>query len=260
MAISPVKLPDRIDGMTGIQYMKIFDQLISTLNFDTTVKEVCQGVFHTAVVTRNCGLAATLPRDALRQVSPVVREAGSLLAKTPRELTRMAYSESILEAAIGMAAINSLLEVDDGSCLELNAADLIVEKGNGKRVVIVGHFPFLPRVREKAKELWVIEMNPQEGDLEESNAEKLIPLADVVAITGTALTNHTIEHLLDLCRPEAFVVLLGDTAPLSPVLFEHGVDAVSGTKVIDDELVLKCVSQGANFRQIKGTKRLTLLK
>ena len=167
-----------------------------------------------------------------------------MLKKTPRELTQMAYSESILEASIGMAAINSLLEVDEESCLELNAADLIVEKGNGKRVVIVGHFPFLPRVREKAKELWVIEMNPQEGDLEESHAETLIPLADVVAITGTALTNHTIEHLLTLCRPAAFVILLGDTAPLSSVLFEYSVDAVSGTKVINPELALKCVARG----------------
>ena len=240
--------------------MKIIDHLISTLNLDTTVKDVRQGVFHTAVLTRNCGLAATLPRDALRQASPLVREAGSLLKKTPRELTQMAYSESILEASIGMAAINSLLEVDDESCLELNAADLIVEKGNGKRVVIVGHFPFLPRVREKAKELWVIEMNPQEGDLDESETDRLIPLADVVAITGTALTNHTIEHLLTLCRPAAFVILLGDTAPLSPVLFEYSVDAVSGTKVINTDLALKCVSEGANFRQIKGTKRLTLLR
>ncbi|MBU4387820.1 hypothetical protein KJ644_05160, partial [Candidatus Dependentiae bacterium] len=104
------------------------------------------------------------------------------------------------------------------------------------------------------------EKNPREGDLDESETDSLIPLADVVAITGTALTNHTIEHLLALCRPAAFVILLGDTAPLSPVLFEHSVDAISGTKVINTDLALRCVSEGANFRQIKGTKRLTLLR
>jgi len=240
--------------------MKILDHLISTLNFDFSVRDIRQGVFHTAVSTRSCGLAATLPLDALRQTPPLVKESGSLLDKTPRELTQMAYSESILEAAIGMAAINSLLEIDETSCLELNAADLIVEKGVGKRIAIVGHFPFLPRVREKAKELWVIEKNPREGDLDESETDRLIPLADVVAITGTALTNHTIEHLLTLCRPAAFVILLGDTASLSSVLFEHGVDAISGTKVINPELALQCVCQGANFRQIRGTKRLTMLK
>ena len=97
-------------------------------------------------------------------------------------------------------------------------------------------------------------------DFDETQADRCLPQADLVAITGTALTNHTIEHLLALCRPDAFVILLGDTAPLSRVLFEYGVDAVSGTKAVDCELVLKCVSQGANFRQIKGTRRLTLLK
>jgi uncharacterized protein (DUF4213/DUF364 family) len=73
----------------------------------------------------------------------------------------MAYSESLLEAAIGMATINSLLEVDEERCLALNGGDLIARKGKGKRVAIVGHFPFIAKLREIAKELWVIEKNPQ---------------------------------------------------------------------------------------------------
>ena len=47
-----------------------------------------------------------------------------------------------------MAAINSLLEIDESSCLELNGADLILEKGEGKRIAIVGHFPYLNRDQE----------------------------------------------------------------------------------------------------------------
>jgi uncharacterized protein (DUF4213/DUF364 family) len=240
--------------------IRVLDDLISILNFDAPVKDIRQGVFHTGVLTRSCGLAATLPRDALKQEGPLVREPGFLLDKTPRDLAQMAYSKSLLEAAIGMATINSLLEVDLHSCTELNAAEVILEKGEGKRVVIVGHFPFLPRVREKAKTLWVIEKNPREGDLHETEADRFIPQADVVALTGTSLTNHTLPHLLELCNPGAFVIMLGDTVPLSPVLFDYGVHALSGTKVIDADLALRCVSQGANFRQIKGTKRLTMVK
>jgi uncharacterized protein len=240
--------------------MKILNHLISTLDFNTSVKDIRQGVFHTAVLTRSCGLAATLPRDALRQNPPMVKDPGFLTEKTPEQLTQMAYSTSILEAAMGMAAVNSLLEVNSSSCLELNAAELILEKGEGKRVAVVGHFPFLHKVRERAATLWVIEKNPQAGDLEERQAENLLPRADVAAITGTAFTNHTIEHLLPLLDPKAFVILLGDTAPLSPILFDYGVHAVSGTRVIDPEVALKCVSQGANFRQIRGVRRLTLLK
>ena len=240
--------------------MKILDDLISILNFDAIVRDIRQGVFHTGVLTRNCGLAATLPRDALRQEPPMVKEPGFLLDNTPLELAQLAYSQRILEAAIGMATINSLLEIDENSCIELNAAELIVEKGKGKRTAIVGHFPFVPRIREYSKEVWVIEKNPRAGDFGEAEADNLIPRADVVAITGTALTNHTLEHLLDLCNPKAYVIVLGDTAPLSSILFDHGFNAISGTKVMNAELALRCVSQGANYRQIKGIKRLTMIR
>ena len=240
--------------------MKILDDLISILNPEAGVKDIRQGVFHTGVLTLSCGLAATLPRDALRQKPPMVKEPGFLLDKRPLELAQLAYSQSILEAAIGMATINSLIEIDGGSCIELNAAELIVEKGKGKRIAIVGHFPFIPKVRETAKQLWVIEKNPREGDFIEADAENLIPQADIVAITGTAFTNHTIEHLLELCNPKAYVIVLGDTTPLSPILFDYGVDAISGTKVVNPSLALRCVSQGANFRQIMGTRRLTMMR
>ena len=238
----------------------ILDDLMSTLNFETDVRDIRQGIFHTGVLTRNCGLAATLPRDALRQKPPMVKEPGFLLKKSPREIAEMAYSEMLLEAAIGVAAINSLLEIDENHCIELNAADLILRKGKEKKIAIVGHFPFLPKIRKIARELWVIEKNPKQGDFHEADAHKLIPRADVVAITGTAITNHTMGQLLSLCRSGAYVVILGDSAPLSPILFDYGVDAVSGTKVMNADVALRCVSQGANFRQIKGVRRLTMLK
>jgi uncharacterized protein (DUF4213/DUF364 family) len=240
--------------------MKVLEDLISALNKEAKVRDIRLGLFHTAVLTRNCGLAATLPWDALQQEQSSVREPGFFLEKSASELVRMSYSNNIPEAAIGMAAINSLLEVNDKECLELNASELIAEKGKGKKVAIVGHFPFVPRLREIVKELWVIEKNPHEGDFTEGEAENLIPQADVVGITGTAFTNHTIEQLLKFRRPEAYVVILGDTAPLSPVLFDYGIDALSGTKVVDPEIALRCVSQGAKYRQIKGIRQLTMLR
>jgi uncharacterized protein (DUF4213/DUF364 family) len=240
--------------------MKILKDLISTLNFNTAVKDIRQGIFHTGVLTRYCGLAATLARDALRHPPPMVKEPGFLLHKSAQELARLSYSSSILEAAIGMATINSLLEIDENICIELNAAELIMERGQNKRVAVVGHFPFIPKIKKAAKKLWVIEKNPKEGDFSEADAGNLIPKADVVAITGTALTHHTMEHLIELCNPRAYVIALGDTAPLSPILFDHRLNAISGTRVNDAALALRCVSQGANFRQIKGVKRLTLMK
>jgi len=238
--------------------MKLLDDLIAALNTEAKVRDIRLGFFHSAVLTRNCGLAATLPRDALRQEQSSLKEPGCLLEKSALELAGMSYSDNILEAAIGMAAINSLLEVNEEQCLELNAGELIAEKGKGKKVAIVGHFPFVPRLRQIAGELWVIEKNRRQDDLPEAEAENLVPQADVIGITGTAFTNHTIEQLLKLCRPEAYVVILGDTAPLSPVLFDYGIDAISGTRVIEPETALRCVSQGATYRQIEGIRQLTM--
>lgn len=238
--------------------MKIIDDLLSTLNYEAPLRDIRQGAFQTAVFSRYCGLASTLRDRGGHHGKPPVKEAGVLLDKTANELARMVYSTSILEAAIGMATINSLLEVDETRCQEINAGALLAEKGEGKRVAIIGHFPFVPELRQAAKELWVIEQNPTEGDLPEKEAERLLPQADVIGITGTAFTNHTIEPLLALCNPKTYVVILGDSAPLSPLLFDYGIDAVSGTRVVEPETVLRCVSQGATFRQIRGIRLLTM--
>ncbi|MCK4723200.1 MAG: DUF364 domain-containing protein [Dehalococcoidia bacterium] len=238
--------------------MKIINDLLHTLNYDAPVRDIRQGPFQTAVLTRDCGLASTPHDPGLHHSRTPVNEAGLLMEKDVLTLARMAYSQSPLEAAIGMATINSLVEVDEQRCTELNAGDLLAKKGVGKRVAIIGHFPFILRLRTVVTELWVIEKNPQEGDFTEADSENLLPQADIVGITGTAFTNHTLERLLGLCHPKAYVVILGGTTPLSPVLFDYGVNAISGTKVIDPETVLRCVSQGATFRQIKGVRLLTM--
>jgi uncharacterized protein (DUF4213/DUF364 family) len=240
--------------------MKITSDLLSTLDYEAPVREIRQGPFQTAVLTRNCGLASTPHDPGPHHNNIPVEQAGQLLDKDAAGLARMSLSSSPIEAAIGMAAINSLIEVDEPRCTELNAGDLLFEKGEGKRVAIIGHVPFIPRLGKVAGELWVIEKNPQEGDFTETETDRLVPQADVVGITGTAFTNQTIEYLLGLCDPRAYVVVLGGTAPLSPVLFDYGIDAISGTKVVTPETVLRCVSQGATFRQIKGIRLLTMTR
>ena len=238
--------------------MRIIDDMLSSLDYKASVRDIRQGAFQTAVLTRGCGLASTPHDPGPHHSQTPVKEPGLLLNKDTLSLARMALSPSPLEAAIGMATINSLIEIDEQRCTELNAGDLLSKKGEGKKVAIIGHFPFIPRLRTVVSELWVIERNPQEGDFTETEADKLLPQADVVGITGTAFINQTIESLLSLCKSSAYVVVLGGTAPLSPVLFDYGVNAVSGTRVIDPEAVLRCLNQGATFRQIKGVRLLTM--
>jgi uncharacterized protein (DUF4213/DUF364 family) len=238
--------------------MEILESLLSVLDYNAPVADIRLGPLQTAVVTRACGLASTPHDSGPHHAKSPVKGAGSLLDMDASSLARLALSSSLMEAAIGMATINSLVDVDESICEELNAADLIARRGENRKVAIIGHFPFIPDLRRVVRELWVIEKNPQEGDFAEDEAVRLLPDADVVGITGTAFTNHTMENLLHLCDPDAFIVVLGGTAPLSAVLFDYGIDAVSGTLVTDTESVLRCVSQGATFRQITGKRLLTM--
>ena len=238
--------------------MKILDDLIGGLRGDAPAREVRVGRFCSAVWSRACGLSSTGGLGDHEHGVTFVQDAGSLAGRSGLELAGLAYSDSPLEAGIGLAAINSLLEVDETLCREINAGDLLVERGRGKKVALVGHFPFVPALREAAGQLWVLELRPQPGDVGAGEAVAVVPQADIVAITGSAFINHTLERLLGLCRPDSLVMVLGPTTPLSPVLFDYGADVISGTQVVDPELALRCLSEGATFRQMKGIRLLTM--
>lgn len=243
--------------------MNTTDVLLASLQGDAPVQQVHVGAFWTAVALATdpsrCGLASTL-RPTTHSGSPPVPRAGQLLKRSGRELAELLRSSSSLEASIGMAALNALLDVDEGNCNEVNAREVILERGAGRNVAIVGHFPFVERVRRAAAECWVLELHPRPGDLPAKRAAEVLPQADVVALTGTSLINHTFDDLIGLCRPGAFVILLGGSAPLTPVLFDCGVDAVSGTRVVDVPAALQTVGQGATFRQIAGRRLLTMMQ
>ena len=114
-------------------------------------------------------------------------------------------------------------------------------------------------LRKIAKKLWVIEQRPREGDLPAEAAEDILPQADVVGLTGTSFTNHTIEKLLELSKG-SFTVLVGPTSPLSPVLFDYGIDVIAGTKVVEPERAIRCISQGAMFKQVEGVELISMAR
>jgi uncharacterized protein len=236
--------------------MGLLDDLLATLP-DAPVRRLLVGVHWTVVCSRGCGLASTILGDGPHG-HKAVREVGRLHLKSARELAEYARSDQPLEAGIGVAALNSLLEVDESHAVEVNAAQVLAERGRGRSVALVGSFPFIPRLREQVGELWVLEQRPSEGEHPAAEAARLIPQADVVAITGSALVNGTLDGLLALCRPGSLVMVLGPSTPPSPVLFDHGADLISGARVVDEEDVLRTVAQGASFRQVEGVRLWTL--
>lgn len=237
--------------------MKLLNDIISSIQEDAPVRRVLVGAHWTVVCSRHCGMASTILGDK-PHAHEKVREVGQLENKNALELAEYAYSDIALEASIGVAAINSLLEIDDNKAVEVNAAEVLIEQGKGKNIALVGHFPFIPKLQEAAGHLWVIEQRPTENEYPAESAVDLIPNADVIALTGSALINHTLDGLLELCRDDALVMVLGPSTPLSPALFNHGATYISGTQVLNEMDVFRTVAQGATFQQVKGVRLLTL--
>ena len=244
--------------------MHTVEALLDSVQVDVAVRQVMVGAFWTTVLLDTdpirCGLASTM-RSAAHTGRPEVAQAGHLLDLGGLELASFLRSGCPLEASIGMAALNALLEIDESRCRELNAEKVLLERATDRNVAIVGHFPFLEGVRRAAAQSWVLETHPGPEDVPASRAAELLPQADVVAITGSSLVNGTFDQLLALCRRDSYVLLLGPSTPLSSILFASGVSALSGVQVTDPEAVLRWVAQGAIFRQIKrlgGVRLLTL--
>lgn len=240
----------------------VIDDLLASLPVgEIPLRDVRVGPFWTVVWTeRGAGLAST-QRDAhTPHGHSLIRWAGDLVDHDAGELAGLLRSKSPMEAALGMATINGLLEVDDSSLTDRNASAEIIQRGEGRRVVIAGHFPFIPKVRRAVGRLDVLELDPGPNELPPRAAAEVIPQADVVAITGTSLVNKTFDKLIRHCRPEAFVLLLGPTSPLSPVLFDYGVDLIAGTRVADPATALAVAGQGAIFRQMRGVRLVTMAK
>lgn len=240
--------------------MKVLTTLLECLKQDAEIRDVRMGLFWTAVLSKHCGLAWTPPRTGFHDIG-VPAHLPDFRGRNALEVAQLALSNNLLEATIGVAAVNSLLDTDEGLWEEINARDLLLEKGAGRKMAIVGYFPFVPELEAVASEFWVFEKDRTKGGIAPEENPRIIPLAEVVGITGTTLPNHTIDGILQLCSPDAYVVLMGPTTPLCPALFAHRFDAICGSKAVDVEGVLSAVSQGATYREMKGMVRtLTMFR
>ncbi len=219
------------------------------------------GPFWTVVNTSiGAGMASILRSESHLHGTKPVADAGRLDERSPLELAALLRSESVPEASIGLAAANALLVSSVQGLTEEKAVSILRARGTGKRVAMIGHFPFADELRESCDELLVFErgLGRRDGDLGDEAIEELLPDADVVAVTATTLLNRTLPSVLAGVRDDAFVMLLGPSTPLTPALHQFGFDVLCGTVIDDPVGVVRAVEQGAVTRQITGVRRVCL--
>ncbi|AZN29598.1 hypothetical protein EJO69_04195 [Flaviflexus salsibiostraticola] len=224
----------------------LYDDLIDGISPSATVRDYQSNPIWTWVEASDATVGVAMTINVRSRAG--IREA-SLIGRPLREAAMLIRSWNLVESSIGVAAINAWYNVPSraDACGERvpasGAFDIYADMIEGKRVATIGHFPFIEKRLETAGELTIIERNPRRGDYIDSAAEYLLPEQDIVFITGSTMVNKTLPRLLELARG-AYVVLTGPSTPLSPVLYDYGVDGLSGM-IISDPTALKDALRGA---------------
>ncbi len=235
---------------------------------DITTKEIRIGVFYTGVIlsSGHAGMSYTpvqeipeavcCPRSHARMPA-----AGQLLGVHITELMDYALEDNALKAAVGMATLNALSAVllADNTCRYKpcaygNALDLVEITGEDT-VAMVGAFPpFIKRIQEITKNLFVIDKNPKvvgKGDtikIESADRlEDIIPRADILVVTGVTLINHTLGHILELAEKASEIVVVGPTASVYPEpLFARGVTVMGGVRITDTARMIHLIGEAGS--------------
>jgi uncharacterized protein len=247
----------------GGQVLKYLTDIVATLK-EGRIRQVCIALNWTVVVVEvdgdlRCGLAATMHGRHEHRGEPQVPQAGSLVGKSTSELISFLGQMNSPRTSLAMATLNALIPPQSDTWKDGNAVEIIASQGRDKMVALIGHFPFVDVLRERLDNLVVIDQNPQSGDYPEQAAPQFLPQADLIAMTSMTLMNGTFESLMALRQPNAAVMLLGPSTPLSPVMFDYGVEWLSGAIVEDIPSALAAASQGGNFRQVRraGVRLIT---
>ncbi len=111
--------------------MKLLEEILDSLPAGPAVEEAYVCSFDVAVRSAQWGLSSAF-RDPCGGSQPAwVQAAGTLVGRPAREVAAYALSDRLLEASLGMAAVNSLLDPEQFVLHEINAAQLVAEKGRG---------------------------------------------------------------------------------------------------------------------------------
>jgi uncharacterized protein (DUF4213/DUF364 family) len=230
--------------------MKLLNDLISAVQDENTpAEDVRVGVSWTGVIGRYGGVCKTYGTPVTH--GNYTQDLGKLSDKNTLELAEYARSWNLVEASIGVAALNSMVKVRGKT--GVNAIDIVLDICENKTVTMVGKFPRIDEIKTLAKELWVLEMNPnlldpKNGIISESSLEYVIPDSDIVIVTGSTLINKTMERVLELCKlADAYTIVMGPSTTMCDVLFDYGADMLAGVEITKPDVVLKIISQSGGM-------------
>ena len=247
---------------------ELYDKLIENIPADITADDITVGLSWTIVSAgRYCGTAMTVTgHDCCTDVLETRR------GQPLRYLASLAKSWDFIQASIGVAAINAYYNNpetwkqsnhSEKSLWKIvgdeNAFDGYAQAVKGKKAAVIGHFKQLEKYLADASSVVVLERNPSGDDYPDSACEYLLPEQDIVFITGSTIINKTLPRLLELSK-KAQVIMVGPSTPMTPILFQYGVDELSGFLVGSKSSLTDAVSIGEHKAFFQSGEKVRMIR
>lgn len=236
------------------------------------ILEVRIGLFMTALQLSDgtVGISSTsMPADEEIHCKKSKRDFGdfsplNIAGKSVLHLLEFHVKNSIIQS-MKIAALNAIssvfLENSNYKILQNTDPIDLVDLNCRKTITVVGAFQsYIDKISETNSQLFVLELNENALMPEDKkyfvpavDYQKILPISDVVIITGLTLVNNTLDDLLKSIKPETQVIVIGPSSSLIPdVLFANNVKIIGAVKITNPELALKVVSEaGAGFHLFK---------
>lgn len=228
-----------------MNYRQLFDELIEGIAPGAIAERMICGASFSAVRSDgNIGVCRTQESTARPLLLPKKYEGMPL-----RTLAGCILSWNFEEASLGLAAINAWynaparlrelgIEISGGRCVEDRTSDPFItlqREVKGKNVVAVGHFPYIDKLFAPHCNLSIIErFYPEDGDYPEQAADFLLPVCDYAFISSYTLVQKSLPRMLKLC-PNAYIALVSNSVPLTPILHKYGIDALAGFAISETD-------------------------
>ena len=197
---------------------------------------------------------------------------GDLSPLTLRELAELIKSWNPLEAAVGQAALNAWYNApqtarQNGVGMDqdpredrMNDPFIMSQKEiRGKKVVTIGHFPYLEKLFEPICELAIIEREPDiNGDYPFEAADYLLPDCDYAYLNASGLTDKSLPRMLALSQNAKKITLVGPCATLWPGFARYGVQDVSGLVITDAARALRMAAGAEHCKPFAAGRKVAL--
>lgn len=171
--------------------------------------------------------------------------AGTLRKKNILELTELMLSDHPLERSIGICAVNAVSQMimdSEPEKYKFAKTDFLDLVPDGSKVGMVGYIgPFIPMLLKRFSSLTVIDDNPllntgvqKNGCIISRNAKDLED-ADILIVTGSCVAVGDFDQVMGFANAPRFIGIVGPSAGWLPEpAFKRGVNAVAGTKIVDN--------------------------